>query len=236
MQQQEERREDWQERVECANCGETENLLKCSRCHNTWFCGVKCQKQYWPFHKSNCKRNEFADAIEETEPKFATWMRRHGKIAVMKDDEVDRLERAGASRQDVMESMYGRVDPKPQEPIFSLEERRAMKKREEDEKKMAQKMALVSQSYRQIDIPRDLGIDCGNYKWKQNQSYVEVFIPLSDYVTQEATDPKVSVDLQPKRLSVEINERSILRGILYREIKAEESTWYIQDGVLEIIC
>lgn len=215
-------------------------------------------QQYWPFHKSNCKRNEFADAIEETEPKFATWMRRHGKIAVMKDDEVDRLERAGASRQDVMESMYGRVDPKPQgmrilcfivcpdnilislcvhpaEPNFSLEERRAMKKREEDEKKMAQRMALVSQSYRQIDIPRDLGIDCGNYKWKQNQSYVEVFIPLSDYVAQEATDPKVSVELQPKRLSVEINERAILRGSLYREIKAEESTWYIQDGVLEII-
>lgn len=76
-------------------------------------------QQYWPFHKSNCKRNEFADAVEETEPKFATWMRRHGKIAVMKDDEVDRLERAGASRQDVMESMYGRVDPKPQ-GMFSV--------------------------------------------------------------------------------------------------------------------
>lgn len=101
-----------------ANCGETENLLKCSRCHNAWFCGVKCQKQYWPFHKPACKRNEFADAIEESEPKFATWMRRHGKMAVMKDDEVDRLERAGkaasgATRQEVMESMYGRIDPKP---------------------------------------------------------------------------------------------------------------------------
>lgn len=37
---------------------------------------------------------------------------------MMKDDEVDRLERAGtavsgATRQEVMESMYGRVDPKP---------------------------------------------------------------------------------------------------------------------------
>jgi len=101
-----------------ANCGETENLLKCSRCHNTWFCGVKCQKQYWPFHKPLCKRNEFADAIEESEPKFANWMRKHGKLAVLKDDEVDRLERAnnavsGTSRQDVMESMYGRIEPKP---------------------------------------------------------------------------------------------------------------------------
>lgn len=121
------------------------------------------------------------------------------------------------------------------EPNFSLEERRAMKKREEEERKMAQKMALVSQSYRQIDIPRDLGIDCGSYKWRQNQSYVEVFIPLSDYTFQEATDPKVAVDLQPKRLRVEINGRPILKGGLYREIKAEESTWYMQDGVLEIV-
>lgn len=27
-----------------ANCGTTQHLLKCSRCHNAWFCGVKCQK------------------------------------------------------------------------------------------------------------------------------------------------------------------------------------------------
>lgn len=49
---------------------------------------------YWPFHRPQCRRNEFADAIEEQEPKFASWMRRHGKLAVLKDDEVDRLERA----------------------------------------------------------------------------------------------------------------------------------------------
>ena len=45
---------------------------------------------YWPFHKPECKRNEFADAIQEKEPKFAAWMRKHGKQAVLKDDEVDR--------------------------------------------------------------------------------------------------------------------------------------------------
>ena len=49
---------------------------------------------YWPFHRPQCRRNEFADAVEEQEPKFAAWMRRHGKLAVLKDDEVDRLERA----------------------------------------------------------------------------------------------------------------------------------------------
>jgi hypothetical protein len=50
---------------------------------------------YWPFHRIQCKRNEFADAIEEHEPRFARWMRKHGKQAVLKDDEVDRIERAG---------------------------------------------------------------------------------------------------------------------------------------------
>ena len=27
-----------------ANCGAISGLLKCSRCHSAWFCGVKCQK------------------------------------------------------------------------------------------------------------------------------------------------------------------------------------------------
>lgn len=42
--------------------------------------------------------NEFADVIEEKEPKFAAWLRRHGKVAIIKDDEVERLERAERSQ------------------------------------------------------------------------------------------------------------------------------------------
>ena len=73
---------------------------------------------YWPFHKAVCGRNEFADAVEDAEPNFASWMRKHRKLAVLKDDEVDRLERAGAAcagmaRTEVMESMYNRLKPKP---------------------------------------------------------------------------------------------------------------------------
>lgn len=47
-------------------------------------------------------------------------MRGHAKLAVLKDKEVERLERAagpggygGLNRQEVMNSMYGLVDPKP---------------------------------------------------------------------------------------------------------------------------
>ena len=196
---------------------------------------MACQKQYWPFHKVSCRRNEFADAVEESETKFATWMRRHGKMAVMKDDEVDRLERAGAqsasSRQDVMESMYGRLDPKPAPATYSAEEQRKMRARAEEEKASARKAAvrMLSASYQQVVVPEALGVACSAYKWRQNQTYVEVFVPIRE------TDDVV-VQLNPKSISVEIGGRPVLglKGELYRDIKAEDSTWYMQDGVLEI--
>lgn len=80
---------------------------------------------YWPFHRLACHRNEFADAVEDAEPKFASWMRGHGKLAVLKDDEADRLERAGAattgaSRAEVLQSMYNRLEPKPQGIMMAM--------------------------------------------------------------------------------------------------------------------
>ena len=54
---------------------------------------LSAPQSYWPFHRAWCRSNEFADAIEATEPRFARWMRKHGKQAVLKDDEVDRIER-----------------------------------------------------------------------------------------------------------------------------------------------
>jgi hypothetical protein len=80
---------------------------------------------YWPFHRDECSRNEFADCIEDAEPAFAKWMRKHGKLAVLKDDEVNRLERAaksssGPSREEVMRSMYNRLEPKPKCRSFAV--------------------------------------------------------------------------------------------------------------------
>ena len=76
---------------------------------------------YWPFHKAACFRNEFADQIERQEPKFARWMRGHRKLAVLKDDEVDRLERAskpavGDSREARQRTSAGQVPPEANPP------------------------------------------------------------------------------------------------------------------------
>lgn len=35
--------------------------------------------------------------------------------------------------------------------------------------------------WRQIEIPDDMGVDCDGYKWRQNQTHVEIFVRLPDY-------------------------------------------------------
>ena len=72
---------------ECHNCGATDDLALCSRCHAAHFCSRKCQKAYWPFHREWCHRNDFADEVERSQPKFARFLRKHGKQAVLKDGE-----------------------------------------------------------------------------------------------------------------------------------------------------
>ena len=38
-------------------------------------------------------------------------------------------------------------------------------------------------SWEAISIDSLLGVDCGDYKWQQNQSYVEIFCLLPENVT-----------------------------------------------------
>jgi hypothetical protein len=79
-------------------------------------------------------------------------------------------------------------------------------------------------------VPEHLGIECERYKWRQNQSYVEVFVLLPP-----GLDPKaVVVQLTPSTLRVCMGENMIVDGELYAPIKAEESVWLITDGLLEI--
>ncbi|BDA41536.1 hypothetical protein COCOBI_02-3170 [Coccomyxa sp. Obi] len=190
---------------------------------------------YWPFHKANCYRNEFADLTAASEPKFARWMRKHQKLAVLKDNEIDRLERAsqactGPSRQDVMDSMYNRLDPRPKGPLYSAEEQRAMHEAEEKCQTQAKLMDSRATIWGDINVPSGLGLDCGRYKWWQNQSYVEALFLIPENVTSK----QVKVHMAPSTVEVQIGERIILQGSWYGEIKQEDSTWYIQDGILHM--
>mmetsp|Transcript_27506 Transcript_27506/g.52351 ORF Transcript_27506/g.52351 Transcript_27506/m.52351 type:complete len:300 (+) Transcript_27506:194-1093(+) len=212
---------------ECANCGSMENLARCSRCHTAWFCSVKCQRSYWPFHKEWCKKNDFADMIEAEQPKFAKWMRKHGKIAVLKDDEVDRLER----KVTTMESMYGRNNPKPLPPTYTPEEILRMKASEEQHMLEQMTVCKEDQLWAEIDIPADMGLECSRYKWRQNQSHVNIYVQLPHGTSARA----VMVDLQPNYLSVTVGTDVLFKGDLYAPVKLEDSTWLINDGILEIV-
>ena len=129
--------------------------------------------------------------------------------------------------------MYGRADPKPAPPTYSAEERTAMRRAAEAGKSAA-RLALQSAggaAYAALHLPPLLSLDCQRYKWRQNQSHVEVFVPLPEGLPAG----RVEVQLCTATLRVTVDDAPVLAGRLWREVKAEESTWYVQDGVLELV-
>lgn len=132
-----------------------------------------------------------------------------------------------------MESMYGRLEPKPAAPAYSAEELAAMR-RADEAGKAAARAALAGcggPPYAALELPAELGLDCGRYKWRQSQSHVEVFVPLPPGLPAG----RVDVRLTTTSLSIIIDEAPVLCGRLYRAVKAGESTWYCCDGVLELV-
>ena len=173
--------------------------------------------------------------IEQDEPKFARFIRRHGKVAVLKDDEVERIERAdkatsGYSRDEVMQSMYGNANPIAIRPKYNAEDLRKMALKEEEEARVQRIEGPQEKSWNAIQVPDMLGIQQEKCKWFQNQSYVEIYYRLPT----NARTHRVNVDLEPQRLSIEIEGEKVLHGTLFAPIKKDMSTWIIQDGVVEI--
>jgi len=146
---------------------------------------------------------------------------------------VDRIERKVTS----MEDLYGRAQPKPRPPEFDADDMRRMKAREETDllaARAAEAATLEDKSalaYRQLEIEHNLGEDCGTYKWRQTQTYVEVFV-LLPATCVVATD--VSVNLTSTYVSVRVRGEPVVEGELHSPVKAEASTWVVVDGVLEM--
>ena len=55
-----------------------------------------------------------------------------------------------------------------------------MARRAEADKGAARQALLQGKAYAALTVPLSLGLDCGHYKWRQNQSHVEVFVPLPE--------------------------------------------------------
>lgn len=129
--------------------------------------------------------------------------------------------------------MYGRAEPKPVPAQFSGEERAAMRRAQEAERAAARAMLAGAggPAYAAVELPPQLSLDCQRYKWRQSQSHVEVFVPLPVGLPARA----VHVQLSTRAISIVVDEAPVLSGELWREIKAEESHWYISDGVLEVV-
>lgn len=125
--------------------------------------------------------------------------------------------------------MYGRANPKPTPPNFDADDMRKMRAAEE-----ARLLTLreddATVAWREIKVPDALGLELDRYKWRQNQSFVEIFVKLP----RGATKSDVDVSLSATRLSIRVRGDVIVNGDLFAAIKAELSTWVIIDGVLEM--
>ncbi|KAJ8002331.1 hypothetical protein DPEC_G00178760 [Dallia pectoralis] len=52
----------------CELCGKMENLLKCGRCRNSFYCSKEHQKADWNKHKQVCKEAEKPKCLSQPEP------------------------------------------------------------------------------------------------------------------------------------------------------------------------
>eukprot|EP00667_Euglena_gracilis_P014077 EG_transcript_14567 len=201
-------------------------------CRSAYFCSEECRKEYEPFHKRWCKQNQFADAMENDDPKFAEWMRKHGRQAVIRDEDVYRMQHKEVWE---MDEMYGKAQYVPQVPEYSQAELDLMKQRAKEEAEQKTKRTAFELAWGSIDIPDGLGSGCDMYKWKQSLAFLYIFIRLPE---KNAAQPKrkVAVTFKARQITVLVNGEVYLRRATHKEIVPDESTWHIDSeaGILEV--
>ena len=139
-----------------------------------------------------------------------------------------------------MEDMYGRANPKPEPPKFDAEDMKNMREAEETRLLKARETSKNELYWQEIEVEKCLGLETETIKWKQNQTYVEIFVRLDGYAGgmsahESAKSEDVQVDMSRSRLSVRYKDDVIIDDKkLCKDIKVELSTWVIVDSVLEI--
>ncbi|KAL6752635.1 hypothetical protein V8C86DRAFT_573995 [Haematococcus lacustris] len=225
-------------RDECHNCGATAGLMRCSRCHSAHFCSLACHKSYWPVHRQHCRKNEFADAIEAQEPRFAAFMRKHNKLAVLRDEEVERLERCGQavcarrSRQEEMDTMYGRMEPKPQAPAYSHQELLAVEAARQQQQAQVALLTDQERAWMALPpLPPGLGLQpSSSLRWSQDLTRVEVTVRLPPRLPTR----KVSVQLAAASLHIMFGSKLYRGGLLCHWVDLQGCTWFAEGGLLHI--
>ena len=149
-----------------------------------------------------------------------------------------------------MPSMYGRANPKPEPPSYDAEDMRKMRAAEEKDlpesapprrtRRATRSSGAFASSARvdasvafaEIDVPSGLGDAVSEtVKWRQNQTFVEIFVALPQTRAARRTSKCVS---RAERLFVAVAGATVLDGQTFAPIKAEASTWVVVDGVLEL--
>lgn len=225
-------------------------------------------QSYWPFHRDACRSNDFADAVEADEPGFAAWLRRHGRQArrrgvggrrgsaaarehraaptpparhqaALKDDEIDRLERAGAAasgetpRAAVMASLYGRADPSPAPAAYTRAEVAAVAAREAADRDAAALLTDGDRAWAAATPPpaaRATGgaLAAGAARWWQTPVSATLVLRLPPGAG------RVAVAIERGRVRVEAGGAAILDGAPFRAVSPPLSTWSLCDAVVTL--
>mgnify|MGYP002631647832 CR=1 FL=1 len=138
-----------------------------------------------------------------------------------------------------MQSMYGRANPKPEAPEFDAEDMRNMNLAEEKRLLDARETDRNEIYWKDIKIEPMLGLETELIKWRQNQTYVEVFIKLDQTMMPRGGEilrgDDFSVNISRTHLRVQYKDRVIVdKKKLFKDVKVDLSTWVIIDNVLEI--
>lgn len=83
---------------------------------------------------------------------------------------------------------------------------------------------ITNAAFDAVRVDPALGVVGASYKWRQTLTHVEVYVPLPPGTMSK----DVLVELTPTFLRIVVQERQIIAGELFRAIKCDESTWFIQ--------